>query len=360
MLPGKRNFKVKRTNETTGKRFFHEDNSVFIIAEVSANHGQDFKRAVQMIKTAKKCGADAVKFQAYTPDTMTMDVNTRYFQVRHAQWSGQSLYQLYQKAYTPFAWFKKLKKVADDIGILFFATAFDKTAVDLLEEIRVPVHKIASFELNDIPLIRYMARTKKPLILSTGMATLAEIQAAVDAACQNGTRDISLLKCVSDYPASPEEMNLATIPDMKKRFPAVIGLSDHSLGIGVSVAGVSLGAKIIEKHFTLSRKHRTADNFFSLEPDELKDLVDNIRVVEKAVGQIHYGLTKKEKASRIYRRSLFAVQDIRKGEKLTEHNVRSIRPAYGLDPEAIDEVLDKTASRHIRKGVPLRWDMIET
>lgn len=267
----------------------------FIVAEASANHAQSFKRAASLIRKAKECGASAVKFQLYTPDTLTIGVNNKYFRIKHPKWGGQTLYQLYKKAYTPWSWFKKLKKVADDSGILFFATAFDKTAVDFLEELGVPLHKIASFELVDLPLIEYMAKTKKPLILSTGMATLSEIKEAVNTASNAGAKEIILLKCVSSYPARAEYMNLKTIAHMEKMFGYPVGLSDHTLGVGVSIAAVSLGAKVIEKHFTLSRKIKTPDSFFSIEPQELKMLVKNIRIVEKAIGKVHYGITEEEK-----------------------------------------------------------------
>lgn len=329
-----------------------------IIAEVSANHGQSYSRAASMIRKAKECGADAVKFQTYTPDTITIDSDKKYFKVKHPKWKGQTLYRLYEKAYTPWKWFKKLKRIADSEGIMFLSTAFDKTAVDLLEEVDVPMHKIASFELVDLPLIEYAAKTKKPLMMSTGMATKSEIKEAVQTARKAGAKDIMLLKCVSSYPADPGEMNLRTILDMQKQFGCPVGLSDHTMGIGAAVAAVSLGANVIEKHFTLSRKMKTPDSFFSVEPEELKELVNNIRIAEKAVGQVQYGLTKDEKKSRVFRRSLFAVEDIRKGEIFTESNVRSIRPAYGLHPRYIKKVLGNKAKKAIKKGTPLKQDMV--
>mgnify|MGYP000210772424 CR=1 FL=1 len=337
---------------------FKKLKNCFIVAEISANHGQNFNRAVALIKKAKECGADAVKFQCYTPDSLTINCDNKYFRIKHPKWGGQTLYQLYQKAYTPWSWFKKLKKIAEDLGLIFFATAFDKTSVDFLEELDVPIHKIASFELVDLPLIEYVAKTKKPLILSTGMATLKEIKEAVDTAKKAGARDIILLKCVSSYPAKPEEMNLRTIPDMEKRFKLPVGLSDHTLGIATSIAAVCLGAKLIEKHFCLSRKIETPDSFFSLEPQELKNLVENIRIVEKALGRVYYGLTKEEKKSRAFRRSLFVVEDIIKGEKFTENNVRSIRPNFGLHPKFLYKVIGKRAKRNIRKGTPLSLKLI--
>jgi pseudaminic acid synthase len=334
-------------------------NSTFIVADISANHGQNFKRAVSLIKKAKECGASAVKFQTYTPDTLTIDVNNRYFKIIHSRWGNQTLYQLYKKAYTPWSWFARLKKVADDLGITFFSTAFDKTSVDYLEKLGVSIHKIASFELVDLPLIEYMAKTKKPLILSTGMATIFEIKEAVATAKKAGAKNIILLKCISSYPAEPKEMNLKTIPHMKKVFNRPIGLSDHTLGIGVSIAAVSLGAKVIEKHFTLSRNIKTPDSFFSIEPQELKDLVHNIRMVEQAFGKVHYGLTKEEKKSHIFRRSLFAVKDIEKGEVFNGENIKSIRPGYGLPPKYLKLILGKKAGKKIAKGNPLKLSSVE-
>jgi pseudaminic acid synthase len=330
----------------------------FVVAEISANHAQNFKRAKDLIKKAKECGVDAVKFQAYTPDTLTIDAKNKYFYISHSKWGGQTLYQLYKKAYTPWKWFKTLKQIANDLNMIFFSTAFDKTSVDFLEELKVPCHKIASFELVDLPLIEYAARTKKPLILSTGMAELSEIKEAVSVARKSGAKDIILLKCVSSYPAKPEEMNLRTIPDMKNKFRLPVGLSDHTLGIAVSVTAASLGAVMIERHFTLSRKIKTPDSFFSLEPQELSSLVKAIRVAEKALGTVHYGLTKEEKKSRTFRRSLFAVKDIKKGEMFSKDNIKSIRPADGLKPKYLPLVLGKKAARNIALGTPLVRAMI--
>jgi pseudaminic acid synthase len=339
-------------------KLFGSDRPCLVVAEISANHGQDFGRAVRMIKMAKQCGAGAVKFQCYTPDTLTIDVNNKYFRIKHAKWGGQTLYQLYKKAYTPWGWFKKLKIIAEDSGLVFFATAFDKTSVDFLEELGVAFHKIASFELIDLPLIEYAAKTKKPLILSTGMATIREIREAVNLARESGVKDITLFKCVSSYPASPKEMNLRTIMDMKTRFGCNVGLSDHTLGIGASVAAVCLGARIIEKHFILSRKENTPDSFFSVEPLELKELIANIRIVEQAIGEIHYGLTDEEKKSLVFRRSLFAVKDIEKGEVISAENMRSIRPANGMPPKYYKALLGRKTRVRIERGTPLNSDMV--
>lgn len=338
---------------------FLPKNKTLVVAEISANHGQEIGRAIAMIKMAKKCGADAVKFQAYTPDTLTINVDNKYFRIKHPKWGGQTLYQLYEKAYTPWDWIGKLKKAADDTGIMSFFTAFDKSSVDLLEKIGVPLHKIASFELVDLPLIEYVARTKKPLIFSTGMSTVAEIKEALSTARRAGAKDITLLKCVSSYPAKPEEMNLNTIPHMRKLFKCPVGLSDHSLGIGVSIAAVSLGAVVIEKHFTLSRKIATPDSFFSIEPAELQELVKNVRVAEKALGRVHYGLTNDEKKSRVFRRSLFAVNDIKQGALFSTENIRSIRPSYGLPPKFFKLFLGNKAKSDIKRGTPLKLEQIK-
>jgi len=295
--------------------------------------------------------------QAYTPDTITFNADTKYFKIKHSEWRDKTLYQLYQQAYTPWQWFKRLKSVADDLGILFFSTAFDKTSVDLLEGLNVPVHKIASFELVDLPLIEYVAKTKKPLILSTGMANIREIKEAVNTAKKAGAKDIVILRCVSNYPANPKDMNLKTIPYLKKLFRLPVGISDHTLGLGASIAAVSLGASIVEKHLTLSRSEKTTDSFFSMEPDEFKMLVDNIRIAKEAVGKVSFKLNNREKDNRLFRRSLFAVEDIKKNEFFTEENIRSIRPAYGLKPKYLSSVIGKRAKKDIKKGTPLhkRW-----
>ncbi|MBN1353739.1 MAG: pseudaminic acid synthase [Candidatus Omnitrophica bacterium] len=340
------------------KKINKKNSATFVIAEISANHNQDLERAVSLIKKARECGADAVKFQTYTPDTITLNVNNKYFRVKHPKWGNRTLYQLYKTAYTPWHWFARLKKVADRAGIVFFSTAFDKSAVDFLENLNVPFHKIASFELVDLPLIEYAAGTKKPLILSTGMATIPEIKEAFFTAKRAGAKDVVLLKCVSNYPARPDDMNLKEIIKLKKIFKCPIGLSDHSLGTAVALAAVSLGAKVIEKHFTLSKKSKGPDNFFSIEPQELKSLVENIRIVERALGSDARKLTAEEKGSLVFRRSLFAVRDIKKGEIFTEDKIRSIRPAYGLHPKFLKYLLGRKARKDIKKGMPLSKDML--
>jgi len=332
----------------------------YIIAELSANHNQDFEQAVALIRAAKDAGADAIKLQTYTPDTLTLRSNKEYFRIGGGTlWDGRTLYDLYGEAYTPWDWQPKLKAIANDLGLDLFSTAFDPSAVDFLEQMGVPVHKIASFEITDIPLIEKMARTGKPLMISTGMATLAEIEQAVNAARQAGATQIALLKCTSAYPALPEEMNLRTIPHLAEAFGVAVGLSDHTLGIAVPVAAVALGACIVEKHFTLRRAAGGPDAAFSLEPHEFKAMVEAIRVAEKALGQVHYGVSEQEAKSRVFRRSLFVVKDMRAGDVFTPDNVRSIRPANGLAPKHLPNVLGKRAARDIEQGTPLSWELIE-
>lgn len=333
--------------------------STYIVAEVSANHGQDLEQAVRIIEAAKQAGADAVKLQTYTPDSMTISSDNRYFRIKGTLWEGRTLYDLYQEAFTPWDWFPRLKAVADNLDLDFFSTAFDALAVDFLEDLGVPAHKVASFELVDITLIEKMARTGKPLILSTGMACLAEIEEAIESARRAGAVQIALLKCTSAYPAPPEEMNLRTIPYLAEAFGVPVGLSDHSLELAVTVTAVALGACVIEKHLTLSRALPGPDSAFSLEPSEFKAMVEAVRTAEKALGQVRYGVGRDETASRALRRSLFVVKDVKAGELFTNENVRSIRPGYGLHPRHIREVLGRRSTRQIRRGTPLAWDLIE-
>jgi len=333
--------------------------SVYIVAEMSANHNQDFDRAVKILRAAKEAGADAVKLQTYTPDTMTIPCDNEYFQIaKGTLWEGRNLYELYGEAYTPWEWYPKLKEIANDLGLDLFSTAFDPSAVDFLEEMDVPVHKVASFEIVDVPLIEHMARTGNPLIISTGMATLAEIEEAVRAARNAGATQIALLKCTSAYPAPPEEMNLHTIPHLAEAFDVPVGLSDHTLGIAVPVAAVAIGACIVEKHFTLSRDTPSPDSAFSLEPHEFKAMVEAIRVAEEALGEVRYEVGEREAKSRVFRRSLFVVKDMKAGDVFTEQNVRSIRPGHGLPPKFLKEVLGRRAAHDIKRGTPLEWRLI--
>jgi pseudaminic acid synthase len=330
---------------------------VYIIAELSANHHQSYDEAVKLLWAAKECGVDAVKLQTYTPDSITINVDSAVFRhQKESLWSNELLYDLYQKAYMLWEWQPKLKSLAHELGITLFSSPFDPTAVDFLETLNVPAYKIASFELVDIPLIRKAAATGKPLIISTGMGTLAEIEEAVNAVEQAGGKELALLKCTSAYPSPAREMNLRTIPDLQRRFGLPVGLSDHTLGVSVAVASVALGANIIEKHLTLSRSEPGPDSAFSLEPGEFKSLVGAVREVEQALGEIHYEPTEKETESRRFRRSLFVVADIQAGELLTEQNVRSIRPSVGLHPRHYQEVLGRRAKRFLAKGTPLAWE----
>jgi len=332
---------------------------VYIIAEISANHNQNYDEAVRIICAAKDAGADAVKLQTYTPDTLTINCDKEYFRIGEGTlWEGRKLYDLYSEAYTPWEWYPKLKDVAKDLNIDLFSTAFDPTAVDFLEEMDVPVHKVASFEIVDIPLIEKMAATGKPLIISTGMATLGEIEEAVVAARGAGAVQIALLKCTSAYPAPPEEMNLRTIPHLAKAFDTPVGLSDHTLGIEVPVAAVCMGACIVEKHFTLSRSQPGPDSAFSLEPHEFAAMVKAIRTAEKALGRVQYGVCELESKSRIFRKSLFVIKDIRAGYIFTEDNLRSIRPGHGLHPRYLKQILGSHAVVDIERGTPLRWNMV--
>lgn len=332
---------------------------VYIVAELSANHNQDFEQAVTLVRAAKEAGADAIKLQTYTPDTITIRSDKEYFRVGGGTlWDGRTLYDLYSEAYTPWEWQPKLKAIANDLGLDLFSSAFDPTAVDFLEKMNVPVHKVASFEIVDIPLIEKMASTGKPLIISTGMATLSEIEEAVQAARAAGATQIALLKCTSAYPAPPDEMNLRTIPHLAQAFDVPVGLSDHTLDIAVPVAAVALGACIVEKHFTLSRDIPGPDSAFSLEPQEFKAMVEAIRVVEKALGEVHYGVSEQEAKSRVFRRSLFVVKDMKAGEKFTPDNVHSIRPGYGLHTRYLSEVLGRRTSSDILRGTPLSWSCV--
>lgn len=344
---------------TINRRRVGPGQPTYLIAELSANHNQDFDQAVRIIEAAKKAGADAVKLQTYTADTITLNSDKEYFRVKGGTlWDGQTLHSLYEQAYTPWDWQPKLKKIANDLGMDLLSSAFDNTAVDFLEKMQVPAHKLASFELVDLPLIEKMASTRKPLIMSTGMAALEEIEEAVSAARKAGATQIALLKCNSAYPAPPEEMHLRTIPELARRFNVPVGLSDHTLGITAAVTAIALGACIIEKHLTLSRATPSPDSAFSLEPGEFKAMADAVRTAEKALGEVHFGYSEKEQASRRFRRSLFVVQYVKQGEVFTSQNVRSIRPADGLHTRHLPEVLGKRATRDVERGTPLSWELV--
>ncbi len=329
---------------------------LYVIAELSANHGQQFESAVELIGAAKAAGADAVKLQTYKPDTITLDCDTEPFRIRRGTlWAGQTLFELYQTAYMPWEWQPRLMQIARQVGLHCFSSPFDDSAVEFLESIGVPAYKVASFEIVDIPLLRRIGCTGKPVIASTGMASLEEIELAVETLHRAGAPSIALLKCTSAYPAQPRDMNLCTIADLAARFDLPIGLSDHTLGISVPVCAVPLGACIIEKHLTLDRAAGGPDAAFSLEPLEFKAMVDAVRIAEQAIGQVTYGGGGSELACKTFRRSLFVVRDVVAGELLTAEHVRSIRPGDGLEPKHLDAVIGRRAASDLPRGTPLQW-----
>lgn len=336
------------------------DHPPFVIAEMSGNHNQSLKRALEIVDAAAKAGAHALKIQTYTPDTMTIDLDEREFHISdpNSLWAGTSLYKLYAEAYTPWEWHKPIFDRAHELGLIAFSTPFDDTSVDFLESLEVPCYKIASFENTDLPLVRRVAATGKPLIISTGMATVAELDETVRAAREAGCRDLILLKCTSSYPATPEYSNILTIPHMRELFGCEVGLSDHTMGVGASVAAVALGATVIEKHFTLCRADGGVDSAFSMEPDELRMLVAETERAWQALGTVSYGPTEKEKKSLVFRRSLYVVKDMKAGDLLTSENLRAIRPGYGLPPKYYDVVLGKTLRVAVKRGTPFSWDLV--
>jgi pseudaminic acid synthase len=347
------------TNFRIGTREIGIGKSVYIVAELSANHNQDFERAAQLVDAAKQAGADAIKLQTYTPDTITMASDRDSFLVGGGTlWDGRTLHELYAEAYMPWHWQPKLKQFAEQLGLDCFSSPFDSTAVEFLESINVPAYKLASCELIDLPLIHEIARTGKPLIISTGMATMEEIKEAVETAKASGATEIALLKCTSAYPAPPDEMNLRAIPELARHFELPVGLSDHTTGTAVPIAAVAMGACVIEKHLTLSRSLGGPDAEFSLEPLEFKQMVEAIRLTERALGLAHIGPTPHEESSRRFRRSLFVVQSMKEGETFTGGNLRSIRPAEGLHPRYLPQILGRRAARAIERGTPLHWDLV--
>ncbi|WP_370641346.1 pseudaminic acid synthase [Eubacterium sp. MSJ-33] len=341
-----------------GKNYIGQGHPTYIVAEMSANHNMDFERAKAIIKAAAQAGADAIKIQTYTPDTITIESDKPAFRTKGI-WEGRTLYELYGKAYTPWEWQEELQTYAHACGIDFFSSPFDLTAVDFLENLHVPAYKVASFEINDIPFIRKIAKTGKPIIMSTGIAYLEDIDLAVRTCLEEGNDQVILLKCISSYPAPYENMNLNVIPNMKDTFDCICGLSDHSMGTEIAVAAVALGAKVIEKHFTLCRADGGEDSQFSMEPQEFKSMVQQIRNVEKALGTVTYALNDAQIDSRIYSRSLFVVKDIKQGEVFTPENVRSIRPGIGMHTKHWDEILGKHARCDIEKGTPMDWKYVE-
>ncbi len=332
---------------------------VFIVAEISGNHNQNYKRALKIIDVAIDAGVDAIKLQTYTPDTLTIQSDKKWFKISKGPWAGQTLYDLYKTAYTPWEWQPKLKKYAEKKGVILFSTPFNKTAVNFLEKMNVALYKVASFEIIDIPLLKKIGQTKKPVIISRGMASVQEIRLAIKTLKDNGASQIAVLHCISSYPAQPKQMNLATIPDIAKKFKVVPGLSDHTLSIAVPVTSVALGACIVEKHVTLSRTDKSPDSEFSLEPDELKQMVKSVREAQLAIGKPSYKSDKRESQNIIFRRSLFAVENIKKGKKFTPKNIRSIRPGYGLAPKYFYDIIGKIATKDIEKGTPISGNLIK-
>lgn len=340
-------------------RLIGEGQPAYMIAEMSANHAGSLARAKEIIHAAKESGADCIKIQTYTPDTLTIDCHNQYFQVKNGTWEGENLYSLYGKAYTPWEWQAELKAEADKVGIDFLSTPFDRTAVDFLEELGLDFYKIASFEMVDLPLIAYVASKGKPIIMSTGMGTLEEIREAVETVRKAGNEQLAILKCSSAYPANPADMHLKTIADMLKRFQIPVGLSDHSMGSLSATTAVAMGASIIEKHFCISREIENPDASFSMTPKEYKSMVEDIRRVEAALGEPKYGVSKQEESSVVFRRSVFAVKDIAKGQKLDEDNIRIIRPGYGLKPKYMQDIVGMRADRDIPRGTPVSFDLLE-
>lgn len=342
------------------KRAIGNAHPAFVVAELSANHCHNLNITRKTIKAMKEAGADAVKVQTLTPDTMTINCDNDYFKINSGTpWDGKTLYELYSETQLPWEWHAKIQEYADELGLIFFSTPYDKTAVDFLESIEVPAYKIASFEIMDIPLIEYVASKGKPVFVSTGMAGLSDIDEAVRTCRRMSNNQIVLLKCTSAYPAPFDEANLRTIPNMAEVFKTVVGLSDHTMGISVPIAAVVLGAKVIEKHFILDRNLGGPDAQFSMEPNEFKQMVQSIREVEQAIGGISYDLSSKIKSNRIFLRSLFVVEDIKKGKVFNESIIKSIRPGFGLHPKHLHQFIGKKARRDIKRGEPLSWGMLE-
>lgn len=343
-----------------GNRVLNNDSQAYIIAEMSGNHNMDYNRAVKIVEAAKEAGADAIKLQTYTADTITLNSDAPCFQITQGTlWDGTTLHKLYEEAYTPWEWQPKLKELANSLGMDCFSSPFDFTSVDFLEKMDVPAYKIASFEITDIPLIKKVASTGKPVIISTGIATVEDIELAIKTCKDAGNENVILLKCSSAYPAPYESINLNTMVDMAEKFGCIMGLSDHTMGSAVSIAAVAMGAKVIEKHLTLARADGGVDAAFSMEPQEFKEMVEGIRNVEKAKGIVSYDLTDKQKSQRTFSRSLFIAADIKAGEILTPENLRSVRPANGLHPRYYEELLGRRVTRDCKYGEPMSWDMVE-
>lgn len=331
----------------------------FIIAELSANHGGQLEIALETVRAAKRAGADAIKLQTYTADTITLNVKSDLFKIKQGtHWDGQYLYDLYKEASLPWDWHKPIFEEAKKQGLICFSSPFDKTAVDFLETLNAPIYKIASFEINDIPLIEYVASKGKPIIISTGIASIEDIELAIETCNKAGNSSVILLKCTSEYPAAPENANLLTIPDLKKRFNVEVGLSDHTMGVEGPIVAVALGATVIEKHFILRREIGGADAHFSLTEEQFKQMVDSVRITEKMLGKVDYEMTEKKKRSREFSRSLFVTEDIKKGDVLTESNIRSVRPNFGLHTKYYKDILGKKVTVDLEKGTPMSLDYI--
>ena len=343
-----------------GSHVISKDSPTFIVAEMSANHNMDYDRAVAILRAAKDAGADAVKIQTYTADTITLDCDAPCFQITQGTlWDGITLHKLYESAYTPWEWQPKLKRIAEDLGLEFFSSPFDLSSVDFLEEMGVPAYKVASFEINDIPMIRKIALTGKPVIFATGIAHISDIELALDTCLKAGNENVILLKCTSSYPTPYEDMNIRTIPSMGETFDCITGLSDHSMGSAVAAAAVALGAKVVEKHLTLRRADGGADSAFSMEPEEFKEMVDNIRKVELALGKVTYDLSPKQAREREHSRSLFIAEDMKAGEVFTPRNLRSVRPANGLHTMYYEEILGKKVKQDVKLGTPMSWELVD-
>lgn len=343
-----------------GSKFIGAQYKPYFIAEMSGNHNQSLEKAIKIVEAAASTGANALKIQTYTPDTMTIDISSGEFFIedKTSLWKGNSLYELYKVAMTPWEWHEPIKKRCEELGLDFFSTPFDASAVDFLEQLNVPFYKIASFENNDIPLIKKVAQKKKPVIISTGMASLTEISEAVDTLKSHGATDIVLLKCTSAYPAQPKDANLATIKNLRETFKVEVGLSDHTMGAAVPIAAVSLGATVIEKHFTIDRSEGGVDSAFSMEPAEFKAMISDVNRAWESIGGIHYGLTDAEKKSKIFRRSVYVIKDIEEGESFSVDNIKVIRPGLGLEPKYFDMVLGRKAKHLLKKGTPVCWENI--
>lgn len=336
------------------------ENKTFIIAELSANHNGDIEVALETIRAAKRTGADAIKLQTYTADTLTIDCKNDYFKINHGTaWDGEYLHDLYKRAFTPWEWHEEIYKVAKEEGLICFSSPFDNTAVDFLEELDSPIYKIASFEIQDIPLIQYAASKGKPMIISTGIAEIEDIELAIETCKKAGNNDITILKCTSAYPADPKDANLLTIPDIKERFGVKAGLSDHTMGIEGPVVATVLGATVIEKHFILDKSIGGPDAHFSLDEKEFTEMVKAVRMAEQMMGKVDYEMTEKKKKSRQFSRSLFVVEDVKEGDVLTKENVRSIRPGFGMHPKHLSDIIGKEFKQNVERGTPLSFDLLK-